>query len=156
MPRAVPEAFRTGALVVVPDLATSCTWPGYRDAAMGLGARAVAGVPMPVGHARIGALNLYWQEPYDPPKEELEVAQLLADMASGYILNVTARERAETLAARLQHALDSRIVIEQAKGMLVERHGLRPAEAFQRIRIEARSANRRVHDVAREIVARTC
>ncbi len=74
-------------------------------------------------------------------------------MASGYILNATARERAETLATQLQHALDSRIVIEQAKGMLSERHGLRPAEAFQRIRMQARSANRRVHDVATDIVA---
>ena len=147
------EAFRTGQPVVVADLAACRAWPDYRQTAMGRGARAVAGVPMPVGDQRIGALNLYWQAPYEPPEEELGVAQLLADMATGYILNATARERAETLATQLQHALDSRIVIEQAKGMLVERHGLRPADAFQRIRMQARSANRRVHDVATDIVA---
>ena len=146
------EAFRTGDQVVVADLAASTRFGGYRESALAHGARAVAGIPMPVGEARIGALNLYWHAPHDPSTEELEVAQLLADMASGYILNATERERVETLASQLQHALDSRIVIEQAKGVLVERHHISPAEAFHQIRAQARSSSRRVHDLANEIV----
>lgn len=146
------EAFRTGNQVVVADLAASTRFDGYRESALAHGARAVAGIPMPVGEARLGALNLYWRAPHDPSTEELEVAQLLADMASGYILNATERERVETLASQLQHALDSRIVIEQAKGVLVERHHISPAEAFHQIRVQARSSSRRVHDLASEIV----
>ena len=70
------EAFRTGACVVVPDLAACGAWPDYRAIAMGRGAQAVAGGPMPVGVERVGALNLDSQAPYEPPEEELEVAQL--------------------------------------------------------------------------------
>lgn len=73
-------------------------------------------------------------------------------MASGYVLSAQELQRRGTLADQLQHALDSRIIVEQAKGVLVERHGIQPGEAFQRLRSHARSTKTRVHDLAAKVV----
>lgn len=146
------EAYRTGEVVMVTDLQGDERWPAYRPAAVEAGARAVLGVPMPVGHNRIGALNVYRHTPHDWDDAEIEVARALADMASGYVLNAGALERADVLNTQLQRALDSRIIIEQAKGILSERHDISPAEAFQRLRGHARRTQARVHDVATQIV----
>lgn len=147
------RAFRSGTAVVCEDLEADDRFPGYCEVALANGVRAVLGIPMPVGVQRIGALNVYWHAPHVVTDDEVQIAQLLADMASGYILNATRVERSETLAHQLQHALDSRVVIEQAKGILAERHHLSPSEAFHRLRQRARSSSRRVHDVATDIVA---
>lgn len=146
------EAFRTGELVVVTDLEHDERWPDYRPAAVKAGARAVLGVPMPVEARRIGALNVYRHTPHDWDDAEIEVAQALANMATGYVLTAGALERSSTLAAQLQHALDSRIIVEQAKGMLAERHQIPLAEAFHRLRGHARSQQLRVHGLAQDIV----
>lgn len=147
------RAFRDGEPYVVTDLQDDDRWPGYRRAALDRQIRSAAGIPMPVGDARIGALNLYRARPHAWGGEELEVAQVLADMASGYILNASQLEASRTLAGQLQHALESRVVVEQAKGVLAERHGIDPHDAFQMMRARARSTNRRLHDLAAEVVA---
>ncbi len=73
-------------------------------------------------------------------------------MASGYVLNGGRLEDARTLSQQLQHALDSRIIDEQAKGILDERNRITPDEAFQRLRKHARRTNTGVHDLAEQIV----
>jgi GAF domain-containing protein len=142
------DAYRSGDRVTVADLRAEERWPAYTPAAVDQGVRAVAGIPMAVEGRHIGALNLYQQAPREWPADDLEVAQLLADMATGYVVNAMALDESEQLAAQLQHALDSRIVVEQAKGVIAERHGIATAEAFERIRGYARSNGLRVHDVA--------
>ena len=146
------EAYETGELVVTPDLAEEPRWERYRRTALDAGFRAVAGVPMLVEDVRIGAVNLYHAHPHQWAQEELEVAQVLADMASGYIANHRTLAESRRLADQLQKALDSRIVIEQAKGVIAARHHLHIDEAFQHLRAQARSASRKLHDVARETV----
>lgn len=89
---------------------------------------------------------------HDWDDAETAVAQALANMASGYVLNAGALERLNTLATQLQHALDSRIVVEQAKGILAERHQIPPAAAFHRLRSHARHHQLRVHDLAQDII----
>jgi GAF domain-containing protein len=146
------EAYETGELVVTPDLGNESRWERYRSTAVDEGFRAVAGVPMLVEDVRIGAMNLYHSQPHEWSQEELEVAQVLADMASGYIANHRTLTESRRLNEQLQKALDSRVVIEQAKGVLAARHDLHIDDAFQHLRARARSASRKLHDVAREVV----
>jgi GAF domain-containing protein len=146
------EAYETGKLVVTSDLAEESRWERYRETALDAGFRAVAGVPMLVEDVRIGAMNLYHTQPHEWSQEELEVAQVLADMASGYIANHRTLAESRRLADQLQKALDSRVVIEQAKGVLAASHHLHIDDAFQHLRARARSAGRKLHDVAREVV----
>lgn len=146
-------AFRSGDVVTVADLERDGRWEEVRRSALGEGFRAIAGIPMPVTEVRIGALTLYKSTPHEWSAEELDVAQLLANVASGYILNWRSLDETTTLASQLQHALDSRIVIEQAKGVLAERHGTTPDDAFHALRKHARSTSSRLHDVAGQVVS---
>lgn len=147
------QAYRTGESVLVPDLAADQRWPAYRELALDRGCLAVAGLPMPVHERRIGALNLYCGDVHAWDDRELQVAQLLANMASGYILNHAELGSSRTLTRQLRKALDSRTVIEQAKGILSGRHGIAPGQAFDRLRTHARSTNTRLNDVCRRVVA---
>ncbi len=146
------EAYESGQVVVTGDLEQEQRWERYRSTALDAGFRAVAGVPMLVGDVRIGAMNLYRQQPHEWSEEELEVAQLLGDMASGYISNHRTLQASQRLAEQLQEALDSRVIVEQAKGVLAVQHDSSVADAFQLLRSYARSNGRRLHEVAREVV----
>lgn len=146
------DAYRTARRVVAADLDGDRHWPDYAPTVRDRGYRAVAGIPMAsVGH-RIGALDLYRRVAGDWPSNELEVAQVLADMATGYIINARVLAEQQRVTAQLEHALDSRVVIEQAKGLLAERHGLDPQVAFERLRDHARDHNRQLSEVARALV----
>lgn len=146
------EAYRLGNTVAIDDVEADARWPEYGSAALAQDLHAVAALPMPVSERRIGALGLYRVHPHHWSDEELDTAQVLADMASGAILNSSDLDESRTLAAQLQQALDSRVVIEQAKGILAERHDISPHDAFQRVRNHARQQRRRVHDVAHDVV----
>lgn len=147
------EAFRSGHVITVADLDGDQRWPRFRDAALEQGYRSVMGIPMPVSTQRIGALDLYRTAPGEWSPEEHDVAQLLANVASGYVFNWRSLHEQETLAGQLQHALDSRVIIEQAKGVLAERHGVDAGTAFQVLRKHSRSTSNPLHDVARQVVA---
>lgn len=146
------EAFETGALVVTVDLAQESRWERYRVTALEAGFRAVAGVPMLVEGVRIGAMNFYHRNPHEWSDDELQVAQVLGDMASGYIANHRTLSATQRLADQLQVALDSRVVVEQAKGVLAARHSIHVDVAFERLRTHARQSGRKLHDVARDVV----
>jgi GAF domain-containing protein len=146
------DAFASGQVVTVADLTAEQRWPTFRRRALDVGLRAVAGIPLRVEDQRIGALDVYSRTPREWPADDVADAQLLADMASGYIVNATRLTERERRAAQLQHALDSRVVIEQAKGIVAERHQIDPATAFHRLRVHARGHQARIHDVARAVV----
>lgn len=149
------DAYLNDERVTCADLRADERWPKYTPGVLEQGLRAVAGIPMVVDDQRIGALNLYAGHAREWDGEDLETAQLLADMATGYIVNARVLTEREELNRQLQHALDSRVVIEQAKGIVAERHDLDTAAAFRKIRSHARSENRNLHLVARDIVERT-
>jgi GAF domain-containing protein len=148
------EAYETGRLVVTCDLGEERRWDRYRATALEEGFHAVAGVPMLVEDTRIGAMNLYRNEAGAWSDDELEVAQLLAGMASGYIVNHRTLSASRRLADQLQEALDSRVVVEQAKGLIAAQHDVSVDDAFQRLRVFARRQRRKLHEVAHEIVER--
>lgn len=118
------EAFTVGATVAVPDLAAEPRgWDEYEEVAARLGVHAVAGVPMTFKGAPVGALNLYSAQAREWPEDDLAAARTMADMATGYLMNASRLREHETVNEQLQRALDSRVLIEQAKGILAEARG---------------------------------
>ena len=100
----------------------------------------------------IGALNLFYRADRSPMPSDAHLAQALADVATIGILQQRAIHRSEELAEQLQVALDSRVIIEQAKGVLAERGGLTMDEAFEVLRRYCRSHRLHLADTARGIV----
>ncbi len=100
----------------------------------------------------LGALNLFHIEPGDMSSADVEAAQALADVATIALLQHRAALEAQLLNEQLNHALNSRVVIEQAKGMLAERQGVDLESAFSVLRNHARNHNLRLADLARSIV----
>jgi transcriptional regulator with GAF, ATPase, and Fis domain len=148
------ECYRTGAPVSVSDL-TDATgrWPQFIAALARRGAYgSVHALPLRLRGQAIGTLNLFHQVPGALPEADLALGQALADVATIGILSERAIRRGEVLSEQLQIALNSRIVIEQAKGVLAQRGELGMDVAFDRLRRYARHHNLRLTDVARQVV----
>ena len=147
------EAFRTGRTIEGVDLSQFVNrWPSFAPAAMAAGINTAYAVPMRLRDQTIGALNLFQvgTEPFS--HHELEVARVMADMAAIGLINNWSIRQQEVLAQQLQGALTSRVIIEQAKGVLAEREGLSMGKAFEYLRRTARSSQRPIADVANDMV----
>ncbi|GAA4381798.1 GAF and ANTAR domain-containing protein [Nocardioides caricicola] len=148
------ECVATGVAVSAPDLSAERErWPTFASAAISVGFSAVHALPMRLRDETIGALNLFTSQvrPGLEP-EDLRIAQALADVATIGILQQRVLSRTSLLAEQLQTALNSRVVVEQAKGVLAERGRLDMQAAFDRLRQYARSHNERLSDVAGRVV----
>ena len=147
------DCYRSGQPVVNQDLATvNGRWPRFASEALAAGFRSVHALPMRLRGTVIGALNLFHVEPGEMQKADVEAAQALADVATIAILQHRATLEAQVLNQQLQHALNSRIVIEQAKGMVAEREHLNMEQAFSALRNHARNHNLRLVDVAEAVI----
>lgn len=147
------DCHRTGEPVAAPDLvAEQDRWPRYVADARRAGFAAAHALPLRRRDELVGTLTLFRTEAGEMEKTDTRLAQAMADVATISILRTRALRRQETLAAQLQHALDSRVIIEQAKGMLAERLGLDTVAAFGALRSYARSHNARVSELALSIV----
>lgn len=150
------EAYRSGVQLMEQDLRGNGLrrWPRFAAAAMHDGGPAAAfAFPMRLRDQRLGSLNLFRDVPGPFDQTEAPVAQALADVATIGILQARAINDARTLAAQLQHALDSRVLVEQAKGMVAERGGFDVRAAFDELRRYARRNARPLRDVAADVVA---
>lgn len=148
------DAFRVGRPIHAPDLsAVGGTWPRFTSEAGRLGFRAAYALQMRLRNETIGALNLFHSDPDVVSDDALRIGQGLADVATIAILQQRAVQHGIDLNEQLQTALNSRIVIEQAKGVLAERAGIDMATAFTLLRDRARSTSAPLSDVARSIVA---
>lgn len=147
------ECVRIGQPVLVPDLAAAADrYPRFVPRALEAGAGAIHALPM-TGHGElVGSLNIISLEPTEMSEAQLSTAQMLADVAVSYIFAVRLHEETSELAGQLQNALDTRVVIEQAKGMLAERHGESLTDAFNRMRALARSRSTPVREIARQVI----
>ena len=148
------ECVSAGAPVTVPDLSTQQErWPTFAPAAMSVGFSAVHALPLRLREDTIGGLNLFTSgAARSLDADDLRIAQALADVATIGILQQRSISRASLLAEQLQTALSSRIVVEQAKGVLSERGDLDMQGAFDRLRGYARAHNQRLSDVAARVV----
>lgn len=149
------DCFTSGQPVVNADLASAGErWPLFAPAAEAAGFRSVHAFPMRLRDERIGALNLFGRADVAFADHEVGVVQALADIATIALLQERSIARADALTEQLQGALNSRVVIEQAKGALAQMKGTTPAHAFQLMRADARSTNRRLVEVAQDVVGR--
>jgi transcriptional regulator with GAF, ATPase, and Fis domain len=146
------DCFRTGQPVSVADLPSAGGWPRFTTAAAEVGFAAVHALPMRLRTEIIGALNLFDAMPGALDESKLRIGQALADVATIGLLQQRAIHRRDTLTEQLQSALNSRILIEQAKGVLAERLHLDMAQAFALLRGNARRSNRRLSELAQAIL----
>jgi transcriptional regulator with GAF, ATPase, and Fis domain len=146
------DCCRTGSPVVNADLeANAERWPQFAEAAQDSGFVAVHALPLRLRETVIGALNLFSAQSRVLTEDDIRAGQALADVATIGILAQRSLHQAELLAAQLQSALNSRIVIEQAKGVLSERRRISVDEAFTLLREHARNNNLRLSDAARDV-----
>ena len=148
------DAYSTGEVVRVTDIREESTrWPLFSASATRLSVAGVAAIPMRLSDQIIGALNLYAPEPRDWSDEDMAVAGVLAGMATSYMVNASKLRQQQQLTEQLQEALDSRIVIEQAKGITAQQHAVSVNTAYQLMRVHARNNNASLRVVAEAIVA---
>jgi GAF domain-containing protein len=147
------DCYRTGLPVINQDLGrTNGRWPRFAPVALGAGLRSVHALPVRLRHQVIGALNLFRAD--TGPLDDLDVlaAQALADAIAVAILQQRALRDAQLLADQLRAALESRILIEQAKGILAERAGMSIGNAFAYLRNYARNHNQQLTEVCRTLI----
>jgi GAF domain-containing protein len=146
------DCFRSGRAVTATDLGTDGRWPRFAEAAAEAGLGAVQALPMRLREQVIGALNLFRAAPGDFDPVNVRVGQALADVATIGLLHERTMRHRDTLNEQLQAALNSRVIIEQAKGKLAERLGLEMDQAFNVLRDHARGRNLRLSDLARAFI----
>jgi transcriptional regulator with GAF, ATPase, and Fis domain len=147
------DCFRTGRPVQAVDLAVAeVRWARFAPAARQAGFGAVQALPMRLREQVIGALNLFRADAGALAPAEIRVGQALADVATISLLHERSMRHSDTLNEQLQAALNSRVVIEQAKGKLAERLGVDMDQAFSLLRDRARTSNRRLSDLAQAFI----
>jgi transcriptional regulator with GAF, ATPase, and Fis domain len=148
-----PECFHTGRPVAVADLSTAASrWPRFVAEARQIGFASVHALPMRLRTNVIGALNLFGTRPGALAEDTIRLGQAMADVATIGLLQARAIRDRQTLAEQLQTALNSRILIEQAKGVIAERRRLDMDQSFTLLRGTARASNRRLSELARAVV----
>jgi GAF domain-containing protein len=151
-PMRLLELFEPVTVANVED--ARARWPRFAEAALAAGFHSVHAVPLRLRAETIGGLNLFSVETRDLDDDDQTVAQALADVATIGILQQRSLHRASLVAEQLQAALTSRVVIEQAKGVVVGSTGVTMDEAFAAVRGYARNHNAKLAEVAESVVRR--
>ncbi|HUP71767.1 MAG TPA: GAF and ANTAR domain-containing protein [Acidimicrobiales bacterium] len=146
------DCYRTGDPVVNSDLRGQTPWPKFSAESIRLGFASVCALPMRLRNDVLGCLNLFMSQAMNLSAADVALAQALADVASIAIMQDAANRNATTRELQLQHALDSRIIIEQAKGMIAEHESVNMNTAFTLIRTFARNHNLALTEAAAELV----
>lgn len=147
------DAFRSRESVQASSAEAQQRWPGFAPHAQAQGYAILAAIPLRLREEAIGALNVFRRSPQPFDSQELSTAQALADVATIGLLHERDYRAAAQLAEHLQRALDGRVVVEQAKGVLGAQAGLGMTEAFDAMRRYARNNNLRLAGVAARIVS---
>ena len=149
------DCYTSATPVVNADLATADDrWPRFAPMARAAGFQSVHAFPMRLRETVVGALNMFGRPETNFTDEETRIVQALADIATIALLHERHVTRAEALTEQLQGALNSRIIIEQAKGAIAQMEGISPHDAFQLLRSQARTSRRRLTDVSAEVLDR--
>jgi len=147
------DCYRTGAPVSHPDLSMATDrWPLFAPAATESGFRTVHALPMRLRTQVIGALNLFHTDPNALAPEVTQIGQAMADVATIGLIQERALHQQDIVVDQLHTALDSRVLVEQAKGILAERHGIDPGQAFTQLRNYARNHNQRLTELAAAVI----
>lgn len=148
------DAYRTGTPVVNADLRdATARWPAFAPRAVAAGFRSVHAFPLRLRADKIGALNVFSSKVGGRLDDtDVQIVQALADVAAIGLLQQRAITRSELLTEQLQGALNSRVIIEQAKGAVAQARGVSVDEAFELIRAYSRNHSRRLVDIAQAII----
>jgi anti-anti-sigma factor len=145
------DCYNTGAAVAAPDLTTASAWPQFAAESIRAGYPSVYAIPLRLNGVTLGCLNLFMSDPGAIMRTDIAIAQALADLASIAIVQSHANSQNESR-GHLHLALDSRIAIEQAKGMIAEHHAVDAHDAFEMLRSHARDHHRGLTATANELV----
>ena len=149
------DSYRTGQPVIVPDIAAAdaaARWPRFAAAAREMGFAAVHAIPMRLRDQVIGTLNLFGAAPDGLDPAVARAARALVDIATIGILQERATREQGIVAGQLQVALNSRVIIEQAKGILAERLHVTPGQAFLMLRDYSRNYNHPLTQLAGDVI----
>ncbi len=150
------DCFATGKQIAVPDIASGGDqWPAFREAALQQGFHSVHAIPLRLRGDTIGTMNLFGASVGRLSRRNAAAAQALADVATIGILQERVASHANVVAEQLQRALDSRVLIEQAKGAIAQANGTSMDESFAALRRYARNHNLTLHAVSEAVTART-
>jgi GAF domain-containing protein len=147
------EAGEGGQVLIVDDMRTEQRWPDYTAAAVEHGIGSSLSVPLPFQSATVGALNTYATEPHALARVALPVAEDVASWIALAVGNAEAAARTAEDLAGLRTAMKSRAVIEQAKGVLIERYRLTEDQAFAVLIRLSQDNNVKVRDIADHLVS---
>jgi GAF domain-containing protein len=149
------DAATNGHTIVVADVAAESRWPSFTAHAVEAGVGASLSIGLPVQQDTVGALNIYGKEPNAFNDGAVEAAEQFASYAAVAVANVVSHERASTLAGQMQQAMQSRAVIEQAKGILMAQRQCDADEAFGILVRLSQQTNTKLRDVATTLVRMT-
>ncbi|NUT58170.1 MAG: GAF and ANTAR domain-containing protein [Agromyces sp.] len=149
------DSFRTAEVVSVPDIEVApAAWERFKRAALDGGFRSTYAIPLRLRDTTIGSLNLLRTEPGELNAHDVRAAHALADVATIGILHERTMRATETTREQLQLALNTRVTIEQAKGVLAHTHGVSMEAAFEMLRGYARDHQLPLTGIAEELVSR--
>jgi GAF domain-containing protein len=148
-------AAEAGQLVSVPDMAAESRWPQFTADARNKGVRSSLSVPLPVQRQVIGALNFYASEAHAFGDDVIELAGQFGDYAAGAIAHTALYLSNRDLAEQMTQAMQSRAVIEQAKGILMGQHRCDPDEAFNILVGLSQHTHQKLRDVAEALLDQT-
>ena len=147
------DAGRAGVVLRIDDMRTEQRWREYTARVLEVGVRSSLSMPLPYQGSSIGALNIYSTEPAAfASQDSEEAATTVAEAVAVAVANADAHDRLAEHAQNMRLAMESRAVIEQAKGVLMGREGISADVAYQRMRSAARSSRRPVAEVAQIVV----
>ena len=147
------DCFTQGTPVTNADLTQAGDrWPNFAPRAVAAGYRSVHAFPLRLRNETYGALNLFGTDTGQMDSTDIRIIQALADVATIGMLQQRAIQRGDNLTEQLQGALNTRIVIEQAKGMVAQVHAITPDQAFNMLRDYCRENNLRLSDVANRVI----
>lgn len=147
------DAARGMTTLVIRDMSTESRWPKYAPIAVSLGAGSSISIGLPIQAAVVGGLNIYSKQPLALGEESIELAEEFASYAAVALANAQAYSSAAQLAKQMQEAMASRAVIEQAKGVIMTNQRCTPDQAFMILSKASQNSNRKLRELAAEIVA---
>jgi GAF domain-containing protein len=147
------DALMLDTVIKTSDVTTDGRWRVLHDDLADTPVRAVVGIPVHLAGAAVGSLDAYRDAVHDWSDDEIRGMTAYAGLVESLLVTALRAERHERLATQLQHALEHRVAIERAVGMVMARRNLEAVDAFNLIRSAARSSRRRVAEVADELLA---
>jgi GAF domain-containing protein len=147
------EIAQSSGTVIVADMSAETRWPAFAQRALDAGVRASMSVALPLQEAVLGALNIYGTEPGVFDQDAVDMARTFAGYAAVAIANAHLYEATATLAENMRRAMETRAVIEQAKGIIVAQQHCTPEQAFELLTRLSQTTHRKLRDCAADLVS---